>query len=97
MGFVVGEGPFPAIDKDPNAILDYTFDWTAWLGVDDISSATFQATAGLTVATSSATLKKATVWISGGEAGKTYLVTCHITSAGGRQEDRTIQLNVSER
>jgi hypothetical protein len=79
--------------KDPNAILDYTIDWSAWLdGSDTISAATSTPTAGIVVDSTSHTATQTTVWLSGGTAGTSYDVTVHITTAGGRQDDRTITI-----
>jgi hypothetical protein len=38
-----------------------------------------------------------TVWLSGGLPGGKYEVTCHVTTVGGRIDDRTITINVKER
>jgi hypothetical protein len=89
---------FPQITKDPNANLDYMVDWTAWLGEDDLSTAQFiDASGALTIANVSHTPKTATAWISGGVVNETYTVTCRVTTAGGRQEDRSFLLNIRER
>lgn len=56
--------------KDPNAILDYTVDWSAWLASGEtISTSTWTASTGITIATTPApsnTGTTATVWLSGG-------------------------------
>jgi hypothetical protein len=83
--------------KDPNALLDYTVDWTDWLDTDTIATSSFVATAGLTISSSSNTTKKAVVWLSGGQAGTVYTVTNHITTAGGRQDDRSFTVRVKEK
>ncbi|SKS40582.1 phage fiber-tail adaptor protein [Mycobacteroides abscessus] len=83
--------------KDPHAVLDYTLDWSAWLAPGDtLVSATATATTGLTVDQTANTTTEATVWLSGGGAGTTYDVTVHVTTAGGRQDDRTIQIQCKE-
>lgn len=97
----------PSIKKDPNAILDYTWDWTTWLldasnPTDTISSHTINIVApaeGVTVQSSSITgaSKMVTAWLAGGTAGKTVQVTCRIVTAGGRTEDRSIYLKIKER
>ena len=82
--------------KDPNATLDYTIDWSAWLSPnqDTISNATVPSVpSGLTIQTPvTKTTTQTTVWISGGTAGTSYDVTVHITTTGGRQDDRTITI-----
>ena len=80
--------------KDPDATLDYTVDWSEWLGEDVIESADWVAPAGLTVESESHTATTATVWLSGGQAGREYAVVSRIVTAGGREDDRTITIKV---
>ena len=95
--------------KDPNAVLDYVFDWAAstngtgdsnWLATGEtISTITITATTGITVASSSITdtNTSATVWLSGGTAGATYSVACKIATSASRTDERTISIEVVNR
>mgnify|MGYP003594344428 FL=1 len=83
--------------KDPDAVLDYEWDWSAWLGTDTIASHTVTAATGLTVDTSEATSTAVTAWLSGGSVGMSYAVTCHVVTAAGREDDRTVTVTVMER
>jgi hypothetical protein len=84
--------------KDPDAILDYTLNWsTEWLEGDTISTATWSASTGITVVSSTITGGLTTVWLSGGTAGRQYEVQCRITTAGGRKDDRTLLITCAER
>ena len=83
--------------KDPNAVLDYEWDWSAWLGTDTIASHTVTAATGLTVDSSTATSTAVTAWLSGGSVGASYAVTCHVVTAAGREDDRTVTITVQER
>ena len=85
--------------KDPQAELDYKFDWSNWLtDGDTIQDASVTATAGLTVAPNPTVSTTAvTCWLSGGTAGLDYTVTCHIETAGGRVDERSIKVQVRER
>jgi hypothetical protein len=85
--------------KDPDAVLDYQFDWSDWLtDGDTIQDASVTATAGLTVAPDlTVTATAVTCWLSGGTAGLDYTVTCHIETAGGRVDERSIKVQVRER
>jgi hypothetical protein len=83
--------------KDPNAVLDYTIDWSTWLEGDTISTSDWTVPTGLTEASDSNTTTTATVWLSGGTAGQEYTVTNRIVTAGGRTEDRSIYIRVEER
>lgn len=83
--------------KDPDAVLDYVWDWSSWLGDDTITSHTITPADGLTVATSAAAAGRVTVWLSGGTARQTYEVACRIVTAGGRTDERTSRFYVTER
>ena len=90
--------------KDPQAVLDYAQDWTAWLAAaETISTVTVTAAAGLTVApgpTPPAPVAAAgvvTYWLTGGTEGQVYAVTVHITTNQGRTDDRTDLIKVEQR
>lgn len=84
--------------KDPDAVLEYAVDWSAWLGEDTIESSDWtDVTTGITVDSESFTDTTATVWLSGGTAGTRYTLTNHIVTVGGRTDDRTIAVTVQER
>lgn len=83
--------------KDPDAILDYTVDWSSWLGgTDTIASSTWTVPTGLTKTTDTMTGTSATVWLSGGTLNETYQVTNEIVTVGGRTEDRTIIIKMRQ-
>ena len=83
--------------KDPNAVLDYTVDWTRWLAGDQIATSDWLVPTGLAKMADSKTGSTATVWLSGGTAGQSYTVTNRITTAAGRTEDRSFIVTVEER
>jgi len=83
--------------KDPNAVLDYSIDWTRWLAGDQIAASEWIVPSGLTKMADSKTSTSATVWLSGGTAGQSYIVTNRITTAAGRTEDRSFTIRVEER
>lgn len=86
--------------KDPDAVLDYTFDWTAWLpDSDTIITRTITPGSGITVNSSSIALtgKAVVAWLSGGTVGQTYPVTCRITTTEGRTDDRTLYVRIQQR
>lgn len=103
---------FTSKSKDPDAVLDYRWDWETegWLTdgdtIDTAEFAVYDATGGeipdtdttpVEVDLYSNTTTDATAWLSGGTAGNVYLVTCHITTAGGREDDRTLKLKITEK
>lgn len=85
--------------KDPNATLDYTFDWAAWLTpvADTIAAVVWVITPGLVKVSSSFTAANATIFVSGGVLNGSEKITCRITTAGGRTDDRTIALKILDR
>lgn len=94
----------PTIDKDPSAVLDYTFDWSVYLAspADTISLAplavgfSVDATSGAYIALQSNTTTTATVWIGGGTIGASAVVTCMIKTTGGRTDERVIVLKIRQ-
>lgn len=105
--FVVNSAGKASIVKDSNAVLDYTFDWTAWLddAVDNISSADVSIASGAepasNIAVDSVAIVGKTVvaWVSGGQVGETAALRCRITTDNvpPRIDDRTVYLKVKER
>jgi hypothetical protein len=88
------------IDFDPQDVMDYSLDHTAWLAssdADTIALCTVTADPKLTVSNVSFDTLTTTAWISGGataEDGELLFVTFHITTANvpARQRDFTIWL-----
>lgn len=84
--------------KDPDATLDYTWNWSDWLGADTITGTpTITVPAGITKTTQSNTTTAVTAWLTGGTAGTAYDVACKIVTAGGRTDERTIRIEVRQR
>lgn len=82
--------------KDPDAVLDYKFDWSTWLDTDTISSYTITAS-GVTVDSDSNTDTVVTVWLSGGTEGDFASVACRIVTAGSRTDERTAIIEIANR
>lgn len=84
---------------DPDAVLDYRFDWSQWLTAGEvIQDHTVTAiTDGITVDSSDPTDTDVTAWLSGAAISTTQRVTCHIVTDQGREDDRTITLQVRNR
>ena len=84
--------------KDPDATLDYTIDWSAWLpDTDSIIESEWIVPDDLTASDESLAGAAATVWLAGGVLGETYRVTNRITTLAGRIDDRTLRLLISSR
>jgi len=88
--------------KDPEAELDYAWDWSDWLDAtttpaESITSHTVTVPTGLTLESSTAASGIVTAWISGGTVGTTYRVECLITTSAGRKDERSLWITVQER
>lgn len=85
--------------KDPDATLDYSFDWSSWLeDGETIASQTVTVDSDLTEDSISASDSAVTVWVSGGTAGQRYSIACKITTDNNpaRIDERTIYIQVKE-
>jgi hypothetical protein len=82
--------------KDPNAILDYSFNWAPWLDGDTITASTWILESPLIAVSASEVFDNTTtgLFISGGTHGNDYLVTNRITTTGGLTDDRSFELRV---
>lgn len=87
--------------KDPQAVLDYGIDWSKWLvGGDTISSASWSVTGtddDLVVDDDYLDSSVAGVWLSAGSVGSRYQVTCHVVTAAGREDDRSLFVRCEQR
>jgi uncharacterized phiE125 gp8 family phage protein len=79
--------------KRPDAVRDYSHDWSAFLDGDTIATSEWDAT-GVTVDSDEEADGVVTVWASGGTDGTTALLTNTITTAGGRTESETFAVLV---
>jgi len=103
--FTVSASGLPVATKDPDAKLDYGFDWGAdgWLPQSDhITSASWVQSHAADVedlVLSQITFGDgmAIVWVEGGALGKDYRLTCEISTQAGRRDDRTFILKIRER
>lgn len=83
--------------KDPDAVLDYRWDWADWLGTDTITAATITVTAdGPDASPPVIDGGAVTTWLTGGSIGA-HQATCRITTAAGRIDERTVRIDIRER
>lgn len=88
---------YDGFDKAPTDIDDWTFDWTGDLVTGEtITASQFFTTPGLSLSSPSATAHTATIWVSGGTLGTTYLVTNRIATSGGRQFDWSFTVTIAQ-
>ena len=84
--------------KDPNAVLDFAFDWSSWLATGEtISSRTITVPTGITKDSDSEASGVVTVWLSGGTANTWYDVACKIVTSASRTDERTMRIQVQDR
>ena len=83
---------------DPDAVLDYQVDWSAWLAESEtISSYTITVTGTVTVDSDTDDGASVTVWLSGAADDERPKVACRITTNQGRTDERTFDLSVRDR
>lgn len=80
--------------KDPQATLDYQVDWTSWLAGDTIATVTWAVPASITQTLVTQTTTTATIWLAGGTIGTSATIVCHVTTAGGRTDDRSFLVRI---
>lgn len=99
-------------DKDKDEILDYSVDWSRFLGDDNISGVTWfindangvktevdaaDVVNGLQMVQKTNTLNVATIRLSLGTNNVRYTVTCKVTSVEGLQYERSVFVRVKEK
>jgi hypothetical protein len=98
--FIIGSDGYPHIDKDPNAQINYTWDWTSWLtrsGSTSISTTSVTPDTGITVVGSPAISSGlVTAVVSGGTLNGSYKLVCRINTNDGLIDERTIVVDVKE-
>lgn len=99
-------------DKDPDEQLDYSIDWSRYLGDDTISSVVWYiedadgvkqewpgtiVTNELQHISSSNTNTVATIQIALGNNNTTYTIYCEVTTSAGITTERKVRIRVQER
>jgi hypothetical protein len=86
------------LKKDPDAKLDYGFDWSLWLQTGEtISASIWTIPSELTKISDSFSSNETIVWLQGGENKKTYTIANKITTNQGRIDERSIRIVLRER
>jgi len=87
--------------KDPEAVLDYEFNWLPWLGTDTITNSSWAITpsgsGGILGSSESNTTTTARVFVEGGDVGDEYTLTNTIVTTGSRTDERSIKIRIQER
>lgn len=83
--------------KDPQAVLDYGFNWTIWLDGDTISTSEWDIPTDLTEESSGITDNvKTYIFLSGGTIGEQYPIVNTITTTQGRTEQRSFNIIIQD-
>lgn len=86
--------------KDPDAVLDYSIDWSLVLGsvqpADTITSSSWVVDSGIVQDSDSYTPSTSTVWLSGGTLGLLAEVVNTVVTVGGRTHVRTIEISIKD-
>ena len=93
------------IDKDPVAVLTYTFDWSQWLTTDDtIVNAAYalqvRSNDPVPIVNESSGVVAGTqtyIKLSGGNKERTYTVSCTVTTSNGLIDRRNFRVRVKNR
>ena len=86
--------------KDPQATLDYGFDWGPWLGTDTISNSVWTINqSGLSIVVASETFTTTTtlLYLTGGAENEQYIVTNTISTAASRTDERRFEIVIKQR
>lgn len=84
--------------KDPESVLDYTWDWSNWLTDDDsILTSVVIVPEGIAKDSTITDSTKVTVWLSGGTVSTLYTLDCKIITANGRIDSRQMIIYVKDR
>lgn len=99
-------------DKDKDEIIDYSIDWSRFLGDDTISAATWyindadgvktevedsDVVNGLQFVSGTISGQVSTIRVSLGTNNVRYTITCRVTTAEGLQYERSVYLRVKEK
>lgn len=93
------------IEKDPEAQLIYTLDWTDWLNSNDsIADAEFTVNARVNdpqplvkISSGVSGGNKTYIELSSGQLNKSYLVTIKITTADGSVDARSFRVKIAQK
>jgi predicted alpha/beta-fold hydrolase len=92
------------ITKDTEAQLIYTFEWNQWLPTGDtLSTAVYTITARandpdpLVIVTQGLQGTKTYVELKEGQVGKSYSVSCKVTTADGLIDRRIFRVKIADR
>lgn len=83
------------INKDPDFILDYSLDWSSWLGAETIATSVVTAPAGITLVSQTNTTTVVNFRLSGGSLNNDYeLINTITTAPSGQSTQRAVIIHM---
>jgi len=97
--------------KDPNELLDYSVDWSRWLGATTISTVVWyidnasgvktvavsgQSINGLIPVSFTNTNSVSTIYLGAGTNNTEYKISCAITTVAGTAAERVVKIKIKE-
>lgn len=86
--------------KDPQAVLDYGIDWSAYLASDEAISESLwrvEPVGALVLSEMSRDASATRVTVAGGSVDHVYCLINSITTSFGRRDERSITIRIVER
>lgn len=80
--------------KEPTEVLDYSIDWSDWLGDLTIATSTWSVPSGITNDADGDTDTTTSIRLSGGTWGETYDITNTIVANDGQTETRSLLIRI---
>ncbi len=87
----------PSVEKDPDAKLNYGWNWSAWLGTETIASSVWTVTAGPVLSGATFNATSTSVLMAGGVVGEVHTLSNRITTApSGLIDELSITVTIVE-
>ena len=80
--------------KGPAATLDYSFDWSPYLGTDTITASSWTVPAGITGSNQAFTTTGTSIRLTGGSIGVEYVVVNSVTMLSGQVDQRAFTIRI---
>jgi hypothetical protein len=85
-------------DKDPTGVLDWVYDWDAWLEAgESIASALVTVPTGINLDLQVDNARDIVAWFSGGGSGGPYRCPCKIVTDSAREDTRSVFIRMRPR
>ena len=82
--------------KEPTSVTEYEIDWSVWLNGRTIVTSTWTVEAGITEDSESNTTTVASIVLSGGTWGESYIATNHIVASDSEEEENSITIKIQQ-